>query len=44
MKAERPFPGVSVSNKAERSLRAGHPWLYAEEIRSVTRPTQRPAG
>ena len=36
MKAERPFPGVSVSNKAERSLRAGHPWLYAEEILSVS--------
>ena len=36
MKAERPFPAVTVSPKAERSLRAGHPWLYAEEIRSVT--------
>ena len=36
MKAERPFPAVSVSPKAERSIRAGHPWLYAEEIRSVT--------
>ena len=36
MKAERPVPAVSVSPKAERSIRAGHPWLYAEEIRSVT--------
>ena len=34
MKTERPFPAVTVSPKAERSLRAGHPWLYAEEIRS----------
>lgn len=25
---------MTVSPKAERSLRAGHPWLYAEEIRS----------
>ena len=36
MKTERPFPAVTVSPKAERSLRAGHPWLYAEEIRSST--------
>ena len=36
MKAERPYPAVTVSAKAERSLRGGHPWLYAEEIRSVS--------
>ena len=35
MKAERPYPAVTVSAKAERSLRGGHPWLYAVEIRSV---------
>lgn len=35
MKTERPYPAVIASAKAERSLRAGHPWLYAEEIRSV---------
>ena len=32
LKNERKFPAVFVSAKAERSLRAGHPWLYAEEI------------
>lgn len=32
MKIERKYPAVFVSAKAERSLRAGHPWLYAEEI------------
>lgn len=34
MKQNRPYPAVTVSAKAERSLRAGHPWVYAEEIRA----------
>ena len=34
MKQTRPYPSASVSPKAERSIRAGHPWVYAEEIRS----------
>ena len=33
MKQSRAYPGVTVSAKAERALRAGHPWVYAEEIR-----------
>lgn len=32
MKQNRPYPAVTVSAKAEHSLRAGHPWVYAEEI------------
>ncbi len=33
MKQSRAYPGVTVSAQAERALRAGHPWVYAEEIR-----------
>ena len=32
MKAKRNFPLVLVTKKAEASLRAGHPWVYGEEI------------
>lgn len=35
MKQNRPYPAVTVSAKAERSLRAGHPWVYADEMRST---------
>ena len=35
MKNERSFPAFTVSPKAERALRAGHPWVYAEEIRNA---------
>ena len=30
--AERPYPKLHVSEKAERSLRRGHPWVYDAEI------------
>lgn len=33
MKQERIYPAIIISPKAERSIRAGHPWVYAEEIR-----------
>lgn len=32
MKQERSFPSVVISKKAEAAARAGHPWVYAEEI------------
>ena len=35
MKAQRIFPSCTVTQKAERSLRAGHPWVYAEELLSA---------
>lgn len=35
MKQNRPYPAVTVSAKAEGSLRSGHPWVYADEIRST---------
>ena len=35
MKTERAFPKVSISSKAARSLKNGHPWVYGDEIISV---------
>ncbi len=32
MKIERPFQSVIVNKKAERALRAGHPWVYGAEL------------
>ena len=32
MKQERMFPQFFVTPKAERSLKAGHPWVYGEEV------------
>ena len=32
MKISRPYPALTVTPKAEKSLRQGHPWVYAEEI------------
>ena len=32
---ERNFPSATVTSKAERSLRGGHPWIYDAEIVSV---------
>ena len=35
---ERPFAFVTVTAKAERSLRDRHPWVYGEEILAVSGP------
>ncbi|MBO4501789.1 MAG: class I SAM-dependent rRNA methyltransferase [Clostridia bacterium] len=32
MKTQRRFPAFTVTEKAEISLRSGHPWVYAEEF------------
>ena len=29
---DRPFPQLVVSDKAARSLRSGHPWVFAGEV------------
>ena len=34
MKSERSFPKVSITSKAARSLKNGHPWVYGDEILS----------
>ena len=39
MKAQRTFPVFTVTKKAEYSLKAGHPWVYAEEITSESAGT-----
>ena len=31
----RMYPKAKVSEKAERALKGGHPWVYAEEVLSV---------
>ena len=36
MKAQRNYPVFSVTEKAERSLKAGHPWVYGEEATLVS--------
>lgn len=35
MKKSRPFPQVTISKKAARSLAGGHPWVFADEVRSI---------
>ena len=34
MKSERSFPKISITSKAARSLKNGHPWVYGDEILS----------
>ena len=36
MKTERTFPKITVTKKAETSLRAGHPWVYDAEITDIS--------
>ena len=35
MAKPRQFPVVYINEKAERSLRAGHPWVYGEEVTHI---------
>ena len=35
MKSSRSYPKVSITSKAARSLKNGHPWVYGDEILSV---------
>nr|WP_325212715.1 class I SAM-dependent rRNA methyltransferase [uncultured Oscillibacter sp.] len=35
MKAERAYPSVTVTPKAEAAILRGHPWVYGEEILSM---------
>jgi len=32
---ERTYPKFKITEKAEKSLRAGHPWVFGEEVTSV---------
>lgn len=35
MKAERAYPSVAVTPKAEAAILRGHPWIYDAEILSI---------
>ena len=32
MKTERPYPQLIITKKGSRSVQAGHPWIYDEEV------------
>ena len=32
----RNYPVITISEKAEKSLRGGHPWVYADEVLSIS--------
>ncbi|MCD7859547.1 MAG: class I SAM-dependent rRNA methyltransferase [Firmicutes bacterium] len=32
---ERPYPKLTITEKGERALRAGHPWVYGAEVTAV---------
>ena len=38
MRQQRPYPALRVSAKGERSIKSGHPWIYAEELRPLSEP------
>ncbi len=33
---ERLYPRITVTSKGEKSLRGGHPWIYADEVTSLS--------
>ena len=35
MKQERKYPKASITSKAAAALKNGHPWVYADEVRSI---------
>lgn len=35
MKTERKYTSVTITDKAARSLKSGHPWVFADEILSI---------
>lgn len=35
MKSQRTYPRLTISPKAERAIRGGHPWVYDAEIKRV---------
>ena len=37
--ATRPYPILTVNEKAARAIRAGHPWVYGVETVSYTHLT-----
>ena len=35
MKAQRPYPRATITQKGERAITAGHPWVYEAEVTSL---------
>ena len=33
---QRPYPVLTVTAKAEKSIRADHPWVFGEEVTAVS--------
>ncbi|MBQ9980026.1 MAG: class I SAM-dependent rRNA methyltransferase [Oscillospiraceae bacterium] len=40
MKAQRKFPAAQITPKGEAALRAGHPWVYDQEIEFLDSPPE----
>lgn len=38
MKAQRPYPTITITPKGERALLGGHPWVYDTEITAQSGP------
>ncbi|MBM6699708.1 class I SAM-dependent rRNA methyltransferase [Bifidobacterium pullorum subsp. saeculare] len=38
MKSHRPYPTATVTPKAEKALRGGHPWVYGAEVVALAAP------
>ena len=38
MKAQRPYPTITITPKGERALLGGHPWVYDAEITAQSGP------
>ena len=40
MKQSRPYPGLIITKKGQRSIEADHPWVYAGEVLSCPENTE----
>ena len=38
MTADRPYPKITVTAKAAKSIRGGHPWVFEEEVTGIQEP------
>ena len=38
MKAQRPYPQITITSKGEAALVGGHPWVYEGEVTGLSGP------
>ena len=38
MKAQRPYPQITITPKGEAALVGGHPWVYEGEVTGLSGP------